>query len=127
MLSKYLSAPLTLIPIYLLFMTPAAFASSTSYSSNWAGYVATGGPFTSVSASWTVPSVASTPSPAYSSAWIGIGGAYKNSNKLVQAGTEQDVDSSGHASYSAWYEVYPLGTVVVGSVSAGDTITTTIS
>ena len=69
---------------------PAEF--NTAYSYNWAGYYVTGTGFTSVSASWTVPTVATT-STGYSSVWVGIGGV--NGNGLVQIGTEQDCLSSG--------------------------------
>src|SRR5439155_584603 len=49
----------------------AAIASSTS--SNWSGYAASGGKFTSVTATWTVPNVTATGSGA-DATWIGIGG-----------------------------------------------------
>ncbi len=114
----------------LIFPTSISASVTTTYSSNWAGYVATTStstPFTSVSATWKVPKVSDTPSPAFSSAWVGIGGAYRNSSKLIQAGTEQDVASDGSVTYSAWYEIYPQFPVTVGTVNAGDTIFVSIS
>jgi hypothetical protein len=51
----------------------------------------------------------------------------RNSNRLLQAGTEQDVLSNGTASYYAWHEVYPRPSVVVAYISPGDSITITIS
>ena len=83
-------------------------------------------PFTSVSASWTVPSVSAASPPACSAVWVGIGGWYSGSNRLLQAGTEQDVLSNGSTVYYAWHEVYPRPSVLVAYISAGDSIRVTI-
>jgi len=70
-------------------------------SSNWSGYAETcSAPYTSVVGSWVVPSVGS-PDNSYSANWIGIDGF--NNSDLIQTGTEQDVNSSGGASYAAWW------------------------
>ena len=90
-------------------------------SSNWAGYdqgmleagKTTG--FHQVSAKWVVPKATQhTPGRAeYSSTWVGTGGGCIDVNctvgdgTLIQAGTNQDVDASGHATYGAWYEIIP--------------------
>jgi hypothetical protein len=101
---------------------------TTAYSANWSGYVATAPfPFTSVSASWTVPNVSATSPPAYSTVWVGIGGWYSGSNRLLQAGTEQDVLSNGSTVYYVWHEVYPRPSVLVALISAGDSIRVAIS
>ncbi len=74
---------------------------------NWSGYVAAGssGEFTSVSASWTVPSVScSGDATTYSSQWVGIDGG-NGSETVEQDGTEADC-SSGKAVYDAWWEMY---------------------
>jgi len=114
--------------LLLLPRASAVPAVTTAYSANWSGYVATGpNPYTSVSASWTVPSVSATFPPAYSAVWVGIGGVDRNSNRLLQAGTEQDVLSNGTASYYAWHEVYPRPSMPVAHISPGDSITVTIS
>ncbi len=108
---------------------PVSASVTATTSTNWAGYMATttaGNPFTAVSAAWQVPAVAA-PDSSFSSAWVGIGGAYRNSSKLIQAGTEQDVDSSGNPGYSVWYEVYPKAPVTVAAVAAGDNISVSIS
>lgn len=103
-------------------------AVTTSYASNWSGYVASApGPYTSVTASWGVPSVSSVFPPAYSSVWVGIGGWYRSSNRLIQVGTDQDVLDNGSTVYFAWREVYPSPQFLVGYVSPGDSITATIS
>jgi len=55
---------------------PAALADSTQ-SSNWAGYAIhrSGVSFTKVIGAWRQPSATCTAgSPAYSSAWVGLGG-----------------------------------------------------
>ena len=95
-----------------------------SQSSNWGGYnqglLEKGNlGFHSISADWTVPSV--TPHqagvPENSSMWIGIGGGCIDAgctltdSTLIQAGTEQDVDGSGNAVYSAWWEIIPLPSI----------------
>ena len=101
---------------------------TTAYSSNWSGYVVTSpGPYTAVNASWTVPSVSAISPPAYSSIWVGIGGAFNNSNRLIQVGTDQDVQDNGSAAYYAWHEVYPGRPVLVAYISPGDLITASVS
>jgi len=97
----------------------AAGTKADLTSQNWSGYVDFGFSFTQISGAWTVPSVASTPSPAYSTAWIGIDGA-QNSN-LIQTGTEEDVDSSGVAHYYPWWEILPAPeTPIAQPISPGD-------
>ncbi|MGA2037489.1 MAG: G1 family glutamic endopeptidase [Acidimicrobiales bacterium] len=94
---------------------------ATWASSNWSGYAETGH-FTTVSGSWTVPSVVAghqSPSSAwYSATWLGIDG-FTNSN-LIQTGTEQDY-YGGSAHYSAWWEILPTAeTRIPDSVAPGD-------
>src|SRR5205823_6111774 len=109
---------------------------NTNQSTNWFGYNAgtleRGALFNSVSADWTVPTATQhAASQAESSAtWIGIGGGCLdagcglNDATLIQTGTEQDVDSSGHATYSAWWELVPVPAVTIDKlgVSPGDHI-----
>ena len=94
--------------------SPAAYAAATlrphldgatgaEISSNWAGQLATGAPFTSIGAQWTVPAVQLSASVDYSLTAIGVDGT---TDSLIQAGTEQNSDG-GSTSYGAWYEVYP--------------------
>ena len=104
---------------------PGTPASVTSSSSNWSGYAATGGTFTSVTATWTVPTVSATSSGA-DATWVGIGGL--TSNDLLQAGTQAMVDGSGTVEYSSWIEMLPQSSRNVPlSVSAGDSVTVTIT
>jgi hypothetical protein len=89
--------------------------------SNWSGYAVTGGPYNSITGTWTVPSVQSTSKSTYSSSWIGIDG-FNNSN-LIQTGTEQDY-YSGSAHYGAWWEILPASETVITNMTIhpGDTM-----
>jgi len=117
-------------------------------SNNWSGYnqgaLEQGGKlFTSVAGTWTVPTATARKAneSEYSATWIGIGGGCVDAGcltfdaTLIQAGTGQDVDSSGHASYYAWWELIPAPSVNLSgcspdascTVSAGDQMTSTIA
>jgi len=102
--------------------TPLARDVSTS--SNWSGYAANGGSYTSVSGTWVVPTVSTTTSGA-DATWVGIGGL--GSNVLIQAGTQATV-SGGTVEYTAWTEMLPASSHTVPlTVGAGDTVTVTIT
>ncbi len=93
-------------------------------STNWSGYVDSGGGarFTEASGSWTVPEV--TPGPAgYSSSWVGIDGTA--TQDLIQAGTEQDWGPQGVV-YYAWYELLPAASMYLGPVYPGDQVSVQI-
>ena len=109
-------------------VTPATPAAPTgaaqSHSSNWSGYDATGGTFTAVSGSWTVPQVSAGASGA-DATWVGIGGV--KSHDLIQAGT-QAVVQSGRVVYTAWWETLPqVSQPVPLNISAGDTVSVSIA
>ena len=96
---------------------------NTSY--NWSGYQSTGGTYTSITGTWTIPSVPSASSTEADATWIGIGGV--SSNDLIQAGTQAVINGSGAPTYQAWYEVLPQVTQQVPlTVSPGDSITATL-
>jgi hypothetical protein len=97
---------------------------SNSTSTNWSGYAVTGSRFTSVSASWTEPSVTCS-GTAYSSFWVGLDG--DTSNTVEQTGT--DADCSGSTpQYYAWYEMYPKFPVnLKGTVRPGDKLNATVT
>ncbi len=80
------------------------FAPNASISRNWAGYSATGGTYTGVSATWIVPQVQGT-SPGADATWVGVGGV--NSDDLIQAGTQATVNNFGQTTYTAFYETLP--------------------
>jgi hypothetical protein len=108
-------------------------------SSNWAGYVASGtdastglpAAFSTVSGAWVEPkancaSVSST-GPTSSAFWVGLGGNATSSNSLEQTGTEADCSSTG-ASYFAWYELVPAGSVKLGlKVNPGNKISASVT
>jgi hypothetical protein len=105
---------------------PAATASAgTTTSANWAGYAVhrSGVRFRSVTAAWTVPAVTCGSGRSYSAAWVGLGGYHTNAAALEQAGTESDCSASGHARYSAWYELVPdTSRTIKETVGAGDRV-----
>lgn len=110
-------------------------AFNTNQSTNWFGYnqgtLEQGSKlFNSIAGDWTVPTVTqhTAGQAASSSDWIGIGGGCVDSacavtdSTLIQTGTEQDVDASGGASYSAWWEVIPGPSLTISNftVQPGD-------
>ncbi len=104
--------------------TPGAAAATSSTSSNWSGYSATGGSYTSVTGTWTVPTVFVATQGA-DATWVGIGGI--DSNDLIQAGTQATV-SGGEVVYEAWIEMLPASShPVTLSVNPGDSVTVTLT
>ncbi|MEV7603375.1 G1 family glutamic endopeptidase [Kitasatospora sp. NPDC089797] len=94
-------------------------------SSNWSGYAATGGKFTSVSAEWDQPAVTCTDTNTYSAFWVGLDG--DGSKSVEQIGTEADC-SRGTPYYSSWYEMYPAyPTNFRNPVSPGDHFVASVS
>src|SRR5690349_2463267 len=77
-------------------------------STNWSGYAATTGTYTSVSASWTEPTGTCGESAKYASFWVGLDGY--NSNSVEQTGSEVDCSGSTPV-YYAWYEMFPAASV----------------
>jgi len=106
--------------------TSAAPSASGWVSANWAGYAIAAGPYSRVTATWTVPAIHPSAAPTYSSSWVGIDG-FNNAN-LIQTGTEQDY-YGGAAHYSAWWEILPANGVTITSlpIHAGDVIVATIA
>jgi hypothetical protein len=113
-------APTVVTPV-----APVAPAGSgQSQSGNWSGYNATGGKFTAVAATWTVPQV-STGTSGVDATWVGIGGM--TSRDLIQAGT-QAVVQSGKVAYFAWWETLPqVSQPVPLNISAGDTMSVSLT
>ena len=96
-------------------------ASAGITSRNWAGYEVQDGTYTSVSASWTQPTVKPAAGRHVALFWVGLDGA--SSSTVEQAGTLGQTEN-GKTSYQAWYEMYPAGWVVFSNapVSPGDHI-----
>jgi hypothetical protein len=88
--------------------------------------------FHHVSGTWVVPTATQhvRGEAEFSATWVGIGGGCVDANctvtdaTLIQAGTSQDVDTTGSASYSAWWEIIPAPSVTISNfaVSAGNVI-----
>ncbi|HWG01037.1 MAG TPA: G1 family glutamic endopeptidase [Trebonia sp.] len=94
-------------------------------STNWSGYAADGGTYTSVSAKWKEPTGSCSGSGTkYSSFWVGLDGY--SSQSVEQTGTDTDC-SGGRPQYYGWYEMYPNPSYSFGhSISAGDTINASV-
>jgi peptidase A4-like protein len=118
----------------LLHLVPHATLNANQ-STNWFGYgqgsLEQGGKqFNAITGDWTVPTATQhTAAQAESSSdWIGIGGGCVDAgctvtdSTLIQTGTEQDVDSTGKASYSAWWELVPAPSTTISNmtVTPGD-------
>lgn len=94
-------------------------------SSNWSGYVANGGTYTSVTGTWVVPTVSATTAGA-DATWVGIGGV--SGTDLIQAGTQASVTGSGAVTYEAWTEILPdYSRTAPLQITAGDSVTVTIT
>jgi hypothetical protein len=94
-------------------------------SRNWAGYTATGGTFTEVNATWSVPEFASDSAAGADAIWVGIGGVH--GTDLIQAGTQETVSGHGTTGYSAWVETLPQPSQSVPlPINAGDSITVSL-
>jgi hypothetical protein len=95
-------------------------------SQNWAGYDATGGRFSSVTATWTQPLVASSGATnSYAAFWVGLDG--DGSKTVEQIGTE-GYSVGGVVFYDAWFEMYPKFPVTVPlTISPGDVLTGTVT
>jgi hypothetical protein len=95
-------------------------------SQNWSGYSATGGTFTAVNGTWTVPQFTPDSPAGADAAWVGIGGV--NTRDLIQAGTQQTVSGTGSTQYQAWVETLPQASHPVPlEVHSGDSVTVSIS
>jgi hypothetical protein len=94
-------------------------------SNNWSGYAASGGNYTSVSGTWTVPQPAANGAPGVGATWVGIGGV--SSHDLIQAGTQDVVSGDGQFEYQAWIETLPQASHPISlAVKAGDSVTVSI-
>ena len=113
---------------------PAILGVGYELSSNWSGYVATGGIYDFIRASWTVPAVSCTAGAnSYSSQWVGLDGV--SDETVEQDGTYSDCDGATPV-YGAWYEMVGDDSVNNGeqtdvpvgdAVHPGDSITATVA
>ena len=117
-----------LIPINRAVPVEGPNGIRVTYSSNWSGYAAlprtAGETFTSIVASYNVPSVTCSATPdTFSFHWIGLDG-------WADQTVEQDGISAncrgGSARYHAWYEMYPANSKGEFQVDPGDAIESAI-
>ena len=102
----------------------------TVTSSNWSGYVIGSGPYTSVTGTFSVPSIqGGTSSSSEMAAWVGIDGAGNQS--LIQAGVGELVDpnNTNNIVIFPWWEILPAPATPIFSVSVapGDQVTVSIN
>ena len=99
-------------------------------STNWSGYaVESPSQFNEVVGTWVVPAATCSGfQDTYSSFWVGLDGY--SSPSVEQLGTDSDCGFLSPASYYAWYEMYPAGSVDISTtqypVKPGDTITASV-
>lgn len=91
-------------------------------SANWSGIADTGGSFSSIAGSWTVPTLSR---GGYVGMWIGFGGV---SGNLLQIGVQGHAAGS-NAVYQAFWEEVPGAQTILSSVSihAGDSVSASIN
>ncbi len=95
-------------------------------STNWSGYADTGSSFSTVTGSWTEPTVTcSSRATALAAFWVGIDGY--SSDSVEQDGTLAECYEGSLYQYT-WWEMYPTNDIqVVGeSLHAGDAITASV-
>ena len=94
---------------------------------NWSGYAdssATPNTFTAVSAKWRQPGTVCSPEQELTAYWVGLDG-YSNET-VKEDGTFVDCFEGGAHDYT-WWEMYPGGSVTVGStVQPGDVISASV-
>jgi hypothetical protein len=126
-MNRRIIVSLLALPLLLMSLPTANAATSADVSSNWAGYVASAGTFTSVGGSWAIPQAAGTNSSDFSAdaTWVGIGGV--SGTDLIQAGT-QDIIQNGTSTYTAWYELLPASSIQIPLVvHPGDAMTVSVA
>jgi hypothetical protein len=107
--------------------SPAPSIQENTTSSNWSGYVETGGPYTAITGTFVVPSVSQYLAGSTVSEWVGVDGWADRS--LVQAGVNEVPQKSGNVLVEPWWEVLPAPQKEAAGVvvAVGDTVTVTIS
>ena len=140
----YLTAAVVAVVVALIAavaLIPTGHAG-TDIAQNWAGYVAIGQQFTSVTATWTEPQLRGKGATAQRvDIWVGLDGAVRGSSTVEQTGIDAVCGQGGNSGPScfAWHEMFPKPLVPittaqvegVGSedmvIRAGDTVTATVT
>lgn len=121
-------APTTPAPTPSAPQAPSSQTTTGYTSTNWSGYLATNGSFTTISGAWTATLATGNGSTqSADSTWIGIGGV--TSGDLIQTGTENIISASGQVSTSAFFELLPGFAQPIASmpVTAGDSMSAAIT
>ncbi len=106
---------------------PPTLPVGESMSKNWSGFAASGGPFTAVSGTFNVPTIATGASTdTETSEWVGIDGV--SDATVLQAGVDELYQqSSGQVLVRAWWETYPNpAQFATLQVAVGDQVTIAI-
>jgi hypothetical protein len=137
--ARFLSEARTALVKYLRHNHPQAMLVHTRHahtvknvtafgSFNWSGYADTATKaqtFTKVSGAWTTPSVTCTAEDQITSDWVGLDGF--TSGTVEQLGTISWCFQHT-PTYFTWYEMFPAGTVEVGTaLKPGDKITASVT
>ena len=122
--------PLAASAILSIAVFPPSTSTTTALSSNWSGYVELNGPFTSVTGTFSVPSLSpGTPRGDQMSEWVGIDGG-NGDNSLIQAGFNESPDPNNPDSFiiQPWWEILPAAETYIASVQIqpGDQVTVSI-
>ncbi len=123
-----LAASITATPSLTQLVNPQAayIPANSGTSRNWAGYATSTGQFTSVSGTWTIPSVTRSTHTSADATWVGIGGI--TSADLIQSGTQNIISHSGQVTTAAFYELLPdVSQTIPVTVSQGDSVTVTLT
>jgi hypothetical protein len=103
-------------------------STTTESSYNWAGYEdvsSTAGTFTQVGGQWITPTVTCNKEDTITSEWVGLDGW---SDGTVEQDGTLDWCFEDTATYFTWYEMYPAGTIEVGtSLQPGDNISASVT
>src|SRR4030088_1507946 len=119
------SAPSPAAPAPVAPVAPVS-PSAQGTSHNWSGYAATGGSYTAVTGTWTVPQLAPMGAPGVGATWDGIGG--DNRRGLIHAGAPYVSAGKSQAQFQAWIEMLPAPSQQVPlAVAPGDSITVSIT
>lgn len=103
-----------------------AHGGRVATSTNWSGYALTGGTYTYVHGSWTVPTATcASGEDSQSSTWVGLDGW--GSDTVEQLGSTTGC-TFGIPTYIPWTEMYPALPVPLDeSMSPGDTMTGSVT
>ncbi len=96
---------------------------------NWAGYDATSGHYTRVSASWVQPAIKCSGTNEFVAAfWVGLDGGKSGDDSVEQTGTEAICFFGLLTVYAAWSEMYPAAQSLYSTtVDPGDRMSASVN